>query len=480
MKRILLVRPPFPNSTRCNYPPFGLLNIASRLGTSDVKILDMANGDKLENLQPMNYSVVAISAFSSQLKYCNDIAKYVANNNTKFNDVDSGADPSFPTMVDYHGGHTNVIVGGPGVTSDIEYAKKLLPDCDVLFAGDGERFAEHIKQYYWPLGKQMVLDTRSDPFHWETEKIPAWYLIDYRRYARGVGLAVETSRGCPNGCSMCTAQMIHGKAYRARTPEDVLAEIKYLKRFYGAKKFYFTDDNATVLPKRWIELMRLIFQANLGISLHVPEGIQAHNLDLYTLTLMKEAGFKNIFIGVESGNQRVLTNVVGKGNLTLERVEQVVKDCRKINLLVSCFFVVGLVGETLDEAKDTAVFAQKLRDLGAYSCMVRNAIPIPGTELYTLAKSKGYLTVSDEQLADVDFIHSGKHLIKTPEWNPEDIEQIVRSAKAQDAAHILKHYRLHLVKRGIQKLIVNPKVAIDRLQELRHEAFGGSSIAESH
>jgi anaerobic magnesium-protoporphyrin IX monomethyl ester cyclase len=474
MKRILLVRPPFPNETKYDYPPFGLLNIASKLieAGCEVRIRDMANGDYIGTSEVMSFSLVAISAFSSQLKYCNGIAQYINKNNTKRNDIASGGDPKFPMIEDYHGGHTNIVVGGPGVTSDIEYAKKILTECDVLFAGDGEIFVDNIKQYYWDLPKHCVVDARNTPYHFNDVNLqfPAWNLIDYKHYVKGVGLAIETSRGCPNACSMCTAQMIHGRTYRARKPIDIIKEIKFLNKTYNAKRFYFTDDNATVISSRWKELMQLIVDADLGLSLGVPEGIQAHDLDLKALILMKKAGFHHIFIGVESGNQRVLTNVVGKGNLKLWQVEQVVKDCKSIGLTISCFFVVGLVGETLQEANETILFAEKLRGLGAYSCMVRNAIPIPGTQMYAEAKRLGYLTVTDQELNNVDFIHSGKHLLITPEWKPNDIESLVLTAKAQDAYHILKHNRGYIAKKGLIKLVTNPKQAFQRLHQLRGDA----------
>jgi radical SAM superfamily enzyme YgiQ (UPF0313 family) len=468
LKRILLVRPSLGVNGKATYPPFGLLNVASYLENCQVTICDLANGENLDR-SLMGFSLVGISAFSSQLKEANDFAKFVAKNNTKYNDVSSGG-PTEHSTLDFHGGHTTVVVGGSGVTSNIEYAKKTLPDCDVLFAGDGERFAENIHKYYFNIEKQITVDERNNSYLWENYKIPNWSLINYKQYLNTCGLAVETSRGCPNGCSMCTAQMVHGRNYRARKPIDVMNEILFLNKTFKAKRFYFTDDNATVIPSRWKELMQLIVDANLNLKLSVPEGVQAHDLDIDTLKLMKKAGFSHIFIGVESGNQRVLSNVVGKGNLTLERVEQVVKDCKQIGLTISCFFVVGLVGETFQEAKETLEFASKLRSLGAYSCMVRNAIPIPGTAMYDRAKEKGYLTVSDQELNNVDFIHSGKHLLITPEWNPKDIEALVLTAKAQDAHHILKHNRGYIAKKGLVRLITNPKQAIHRLQQLRAES----------
>lgn len=458
--RVLLVRPPFDGMKRCDYPPFGLLTIASYLQAKGIKVTlcDLAAGDRLEDLD-WSFTLVGISVFSSQLRAANVVAQHVRLQNTKHNADGVSA-----------GGFTSVVAGGAGVTSNPLYAAKMLPDCNVIFAGDGERFAEEVEGFFFPASvEQMIVDRRGLPFLWSNPLLPAWGLVDAKRYAGSVGLAIETSRGCPHGCSMCTAQMIHGRRYRARNPKDIVADMVALNRRYGAKRFYFTDDNATVQYDRWELLMSLISAEDRGFVLSVPEGIQAHSLDLHILSLMKEAGFQSIFIGVESGNQRVLTDVVGKGNLRLEQVERVVVDCRKIGLTVSCFFVVGLVGESLMEAKETVVFAQHLRDLGAYSCLVRNAIPIPGTKMYEQAVAGKLLLVSDEQLNCVDFVHSGKHLLKGEDWQPSDIESLVAIAKAQDAKHILQNNKGYLVKRGVSRLS-HPIAAFNRFAQLRREA----------
>jgi len=388
--------------------------------------------------------IVGFTGFSDQLKEINYLAQIVRKKS-----------------------QAKIIVGGSAVTASPEYALTFLKDVDLLVCGDGEHFAQNLTAP--PSYPNKIV--KASFYNWENHKFPVWSLVDYPKYWKFPGAAVETSRGCPRSCIMCCAHLICGKKWRPRKPEDVVQEIQMVKQTYGFKLFYFPDDNATVDPKRWVQLMQLIVNANLDIHLHAPEGLEAHHLNRDTLTLMKQAGFQHITIGAESGVQRVLDHVIHKSGLKVEQIENVVRDCHEIGLAINCFFIIGTAGETLDEAEETVEFAEKMRRLGAYSCMVRNTIPIPGTPLFTFAEEKGYLTVSPEKLYDSDFIHSGQHLMETPEWTPRQIEVLVQKSQKQDVRHILKHKKKHILKKGFVRLFRNPKAATSRLKQLLSQAW---------
>lgn len=408
------------------YPPMGLLTLASHLDKKhtvfwrDYQITPLGGDGKL-----YDPDVWLISAFSCQLNFIERDIKDLKEN--------------FEHKEKY-------VVGGPAVTSNPEYAAKVCPSADLLFAGDGEYLAENIEAFLAD-GKKLI-DYRSHPYPLENKKLPAWATLDYfaQYNLNRVGFGVETSRGCPFNCVMCTAHMIHGRNWRGRKPEDVVNELATLKERFGCSKVYFADDNATASPSRWVELMQQIADKNLGLTLTVPEGIQAHHLDRETLLAMRAAGLTHFTIGAESGNQRVLDDVINKGGLTVEKIEETVRLAKSLGMKASCFFVIGFIGETLEEAKQTVEFAQKLRHLGAETCTVRNAIPMPGTRLFDNAKRKNYLVVPEEKLFDFNFVHEGKHLLRTSDWKPEQIERLVKVAELQGDRHFLKNNPLMLVE----------------------------------
>lgn len=431
--KALLVRPQFPTPDSKPYPPFSLLTLAPYI-KGDVQLCDLqANGDFERTLSVFNPDCVLFSAFSSQLTETNRLCSLLPENSVS-------------------------IVGGSGVTSSVDYASRILSDADYIVAGDGEELMLKLSD----LRKaQKTTVIRTHRFNWVDYKIPKWDLVQNKKYP----YAIETSRGCPNNCFWCTAHTIHSRCWRPRNPYSIIQEIKFLNQAYGARHFYFTDDNATVDPARWRVLLEKIVDLRLKLRIDVPEGIEAKNLDYYTLSLMKKAGINFFYIGAESGCQRVLDKVIDKAGLRVDQVVQAVKDAVKLKMKVNCFFVIGAVGETLEEAELTVEFAQYLRELGAWSCSVRNAIPIHGTRMFEVAKANGYLTVPEDKLYDYQFIHQQRHFLRTPEWEPEQIEALVKKAAAQDAQHMLGHTR-YLIRRGVAKLFSNPRATINRFNQL--------------
>jgi radical SAM superfamily enzyme YgiQ (UPF0313 family) len=430
---ICLVRPNFQEPTTV-YPPLGLLTIAPYFDKKHmISFADQQVGGT--GFLGSYFDIVVFSAFTVQLPL---VEKLICQGKE-------------------FGVKSKFVVGGPGVTSNPNYAKSLVPSADLLFAGDGEYFAESLDCFSDVIASQVsgCADYRRIPYHLSNKKIPDWNLIKYEQYIHTTGLGVETSRGCPFNCVMCTAHMIHGKQWEPRKPSDVVEELKFLSKKYGCKKFYFADDNATVDPSRWVNLMLDITSAKLGLSLSVPEGIQAHHLDYETLGYMQEAGLNRFTIGAESGNQRVLDKVINKGGLTVEKIEEVVRNAVKLGMKPSCFFVIGFIGETLEEANQTVEFAEKLRHLGAENCTVRNAIPMPGTRLFNMAKEEGYLIVPEEQLFDFNFVHKSKHLLITSEWSPEQIDALVSKAQQQERTHII-HSNMFKHPRATLKFMLKP------------------------
>ena len=131
---------------------------------------------------------------------------------------------------------------------------------------------------------------------------------------------------------------------------------------------------------------------------------------------MKEAGCKRIYISPESGNQYVVNEIIKK-NLDLKKAEEVVKLCKKVGIRTDCFFVIGLIGETKENIRETLNFARRLKKMGASHISFSIATPYYGTEFYEQAKSLRYLkAVNDEKM------HTFEPQVETPEFTLEEIK----------------------------------------------------------
>jgi len=232
-----------------------------------------------------------------------------------------------------------------------------------------------------------------------------------------------TSRGCPHNCVFCTVHIVMGKKWRGRSPENVVDEIEQLIQTYHIKQIDFYDENMTLDKKRMETICDLIVKRGLDIEWYAPNGVRADTLDEKLLKKMKKSGCKGIRVAPESGVQRVVDQIVKK-NQKLTEVEKAVVLCKKIGIKVGCFFVLGLIGETKEDIKETIKYAYKLRRLGANKFYFSIATPIYGTELYEQAKQGGFLrdNFSYESLAATE------PQIETPEFTAKELIDLCAQA----------------------------------------------------
>ena len=241
------------------------------------------------------------------------------------------------------------------------------------------------------------------PLRKDVESIPwpAYHLFKIERYTNLQPLTdgldpharaytLVTSRGCPYQCIYCS-KPITGHTWRARSPEDVVAEWRYLVQEMGATEIGITDDVWNLKLDRAKEICRLLIAEGLT---HVPwvtvHGMRADHTDAELFQLMKQAGCKRVGFGVESGNQAVLDSI--KKRQTLDDVRRAFREAKAAGLQTMGFFIFGLPADTEETMDDTIRFALEL-DPDLANFMI--AAPYPGTELWEIARRDGRLFSMD-------------------------------------------------------------------------------------
>jgi len=175
------------------------------------------------------------------------------------------------------------------------------------------------------------------------------------RYKRLPMDRIICSRGCPYRCLFCS-RCVLGKKYRTRSPENIIAEIRFLKKKHGVKEIRFMDDVIT-LNKKWIErLCRLMIKEKLNISWNCLTRVDL--VDKQMLRLMRKAGCWNIFYGIESNNQKILDII--KKDITVKQIKDAVRWTKEAGIEVRASFMIGLPGETPKIARDLVKFAIEL------------------------------------------------------------------------------------------------------------------------
>jgi anaerobic magnesium-protoporphyrin IX monomethyl ester cyclase len=216
---------------------------------------------------------------------------------------------------------------------------------------------------------------------WTTLSKPARELIDLEPYRRAWTSAhglfstnVVASRGCPYRCNWC-AKPISGNKFQIRPARAVAREIRELKEMYGVQHIWFGDD-VFALNHHWVQEFADEIEAMHCV---LPFKIQSR-ADLMTHTTvagLKRAGCTEVWMGAESGSQKVL-NAMDKGlrvsDVVIARSRLADKNIR------ACYFLqFGYPGETWEDIQQTIALVRNTRpdDIG-----ISLSYPLPGTVFY--------------------------------------------------------------------------------------------------
>jgi len=189
---------------------------------------------------------------------------------------------------------------------------------------------------------------------------------------------IQSSRGCPFACNYCVTS--YGRKVVMRSPENIVSEIEFLIG-KGFRTFRFNDDTLILNKARVEKMCELIIQKKLKIRWTCLSRIDTLDQDL--LTLMKGAGCKRIYIGVESFSQKIL-DYYQKGYKSadiLQRIELV----RRAGIQSSGFMIIGAPVEAAD---DLAKNKEGLRRSKLDFVIISKLTPYPGTPLFEKLKDK--------------------------------------------------------------------------------------------
>ncbi|GAB4313432.1 MAG: radical SAM protein [Candidatus Sumerlaeia bacterium] len=300
-----------------------------------------------------------------------------------------------------------------------------------------------------------VVQTPRRPFIQDLDRLPfpARHLLNnalYRSPDTGRPLTViHGNRGCPAKCIYCPAGVLSDFKVRARRPEKIVEEIAECVQRHGIREFLFHGDTFTI-NKRWmIALCQGIVEAGLKIRWGCNSRVDT--IDDERAQWMRRAGCWVVAFGFESGDQDMLDRM--KKGARLEKAGLAVQICRRHGLRVHGFFLIGLPWETPETLEKTYRLAKEL-DCDYFDFNI--AYPLPGTELYDIARRDGLLTSDD------DLINSGYEAaaMRLPNFAPEDLTRWRRQA-------LLKMYaRPRYVARTIWNNR-NPRVLVNYLRAAR-------------
>ena len=215
-----------------------------------------------------------------------------------------------------------------------------------------------------------------------------YHLVDMRKYEqtyRGEKMFFyQSSRGCPCKCAYCYNRAFSQGRLRAKSAERVLSELKDLRSRHEFSLVYLLDDNFFIDQRRAMTVLSGLKELGLGCVLQGVDIVTLARLSDADLDFIEAAGVVRLAIGVESGVDRVRTDVLNKsGDLRLAR-EQIAR-FRNRKITVLCSLIVGLPTETPEEIRATMAFGLEILRLGENFRIPQFYIfsPYPGTEIFS-------------------------------------------------------------------------------------------------
>ncbi|MDP8257438.1 MAG: radical SAM protein [Candidatus Alcyoniella australis] len=291
-----------------------------------------------------------------------------------------------------------LVIGGAHATGD-PLRTLADPNIDYVVVGEGERtFVELVQTLGRGGDPQQVpgLALRSDGLPLLTAErvpiedldalpLPAYELINVPAYfdvfrssilfKRREHMALFTSRSCPYKCIYCFS--VTGGKYRVRSAEAVVEEIDYLVAEYGIREVAFQDEVFNLQPERVKAICRLLIDRPYRVAISLVSGVRGDILDRETVRLLARAGVYRTAFGIESASPRIQREI--RKNVDLERLTEAVHWFHDEGVICHGFFMIGLPGETQEEARSTIKMSC---ELPLDSAGFANPVPMVGSSWY--------------------------------------------------------------------------------------------------
>ena len=346
-------------SKRAVNPPLGLLTVAAMLpDTWEKRLVDMNVADlKDQDLQWADY--VFISAMAVQKKSVREVVSRCKKWGLK------------------------VVAGGPLFTA----APEEFPEVDHLVLNEAETtlpgFLDDLAG-----GRAKHLYTSSSFPSLEQTPLPLWELLKMKRY---VTMNIQYSRGCPFRCEFCDITTLFGHRTRTKQPGQILAELESLYALGWRGGVFFVDDNfignkkrlkEEVLPAMidWMKKKKYPFSFATEASIDLAD-------DEELIKQMIGAGFDNVFIGIETPDDRALKECHKFQNTNRDLIDSV-KKLQKFGLKVRGGFIVGFDNDSPEIFERQIEFIQKSKIITAMVGMLNAP---RGSPLYERLQKEGRL-----------------------------------------------------------------------------------------
>lgn len=336
-------------------------------------------------LKPLNPDLVAFSSTAHVFPFVKKYAKAVK----KIKNIPVICGGIHPTvcpeevMADEN---IDMICRGEGDLAIAELCQKM----------ESGRPVENISNFWVKKGKN-IFKNELRPLISDIDQLPYpdREIFDYANLnleKKGIGTFMF-SRGCPYQCTFCcesTLRKLYSEYssqpyHRIRSPRSVVMEIKEVIKKYSFIKFIRLDDDLLFARLDWLKEFVPLYKKEIGLPFS--SDIRVNLMTEEILSLLKEAGVHLLRVGVESGNNYILREILNKG-ITVKQIKEAFNAAENKNIKTQAYNMVGLPGESSKEILETIKLNAEIKaDLSVVSIFY----PYKGTYLHDFCVKKGYL-----------------------------------------------------------------------------------------
>jgi radical SAM superfamily enzyme YgiQ (UPF0313 family) len=364
----LLVYPEFPDTfwsfkhalkflgKRAAQPPLGLMTVAALLPRSWKKRLVDTNVEQLRDRDLRWADVALLSGMHIQSDSLSKIVERCRAMGLR------------------------TVIGGP-IASSLSPAELK---ADHVVIGEAESLVADLASDLEQGTAKPVYQAAERP-EMETSPLPDLSLIKMKRYST---MTVQYSRGCPFNCEFCDIIEIYGRRPRTKAVAQVLAELDQLCAAGWRDTVFIVDDNFIGNKSRAKELLRALAdwrtEHNVTFDFLTEASLNLAD-DPALLQLMKNAGFKSVFLGIETPDESGLI-ASNKLQNTRRSLLESVAIIQSYGMQVMGGFILGFDTDKEDIFDRMVEFIQKS---GIPIAMVGLLQAMPGTQLFRRLRREG-------------------------------------------------------------------------------------------
>lgn len=359
------------------YPPLGLLYISSHLKRSgfsveilDSTFLDMAAalatlGERRPKLVGIYVNLITRRNALALIAKCKSVGAIV---------ILGGPEPA-NYAGEYLARGADIIVSGEGEQTLAELIPHLarhgLAQLDSV---SGIAFSGAAGEIRKTASRPQIKDLDAQPFPDRGAIDLERYLTTWKRYHGVRSVSLIVARGCPYTCNWCS-HSVFGHSHRRRSPGNVADEIAHIRDSYAPDQLWFADDVFTINQK-WLEAFAVEMKRR-GLRYPFETITREDRLNERVADLLAELGCYRIWIGAESGSQKILDSMDRRTSAA--RMREMIKLVKRKGIRAGTFIMLGYDGETWDDIDATA---HHLRSAVPDDVLTTLSYPIKGTPYY--------------------------------------------------------------------------------------------------